>query len=171
MEFELSTPAPDSDFISHQLSPGPGHEHGKYLFSHQIGLNDSLSGPTVCLRCLNALENYSSDAFASAEVLSPFEAGIFRPLGRRIHGLRLRLEVWMVEVGVPTSIETAETARSDECDFIGQAVGRKIDKIGELCNAVGSSLQSIQVDLDFVTLSEEGYVIHVSRYRMWSSDP
>lgn len=149
---------PRYDDLSPSTSEYAGQNTEPYLFDHTIQDYHQISVANVCRRCLSSLGNYSVDAFTTADVSDIFVAVKFKPLGRRLDGLRLKLQIWMSDTDLPAKSDF-ETTQSDlQDDVLGEATVRKVRRMVELCNAIGPSLQRIHVDLGFASLTaDNGY--------------
>lgn len=132
---------------SHTLAEASASRHAdglenRFLFHHDIAGDLSESASAVCLRCLEALKRYSEDAFSAADVSQPFASGQLRPIGRRLDGLSLSLEIWMADVGLEGKANADGDLESVD-RYLGEVASSKVQNISNVCNQVGWSLRAM----------------------------
>lgn len=137
-------------------------DRSKTLFTCQIRDDPLAPAEAICHACVEALDHLASDAFYAADVASrQFASGRMRPIGQRLDGLRLRLEIWMVvDVGLDTTGATSVPWNED--DYFEPAVGRKVRTISKSCKTVASFLREMYQDSQFMASDGEtaGYSRH-----------
>lgn len=153
-------PAAPYESPAHSLTSGTARQPSeKHLFNHTIQDENSIPAANLCCGCLSGLGNYSADAFAAADASKQLAAGKLKPLGRRLDGTRLRLQIWMSDIGLSIQDDSETTQSNLKDEYLGEATVRKIRRMVQSCNAAGSSLQRVRVDLEFASLTaENGYI-------------
>lgn len=129
------------------------------LFTCQIQDDTSTPAEAICHACLHAIDRLAEDVFYTADVASQqFASGKLRPVGRRLDGLRLRLQIWMLDVGLDTTGVTAVPQSPN--DYFERAAGGKIRTISQSCKTVASCLKGMCEDFHFMAsdLETAGYL-------------
>lgn len=130
----------------------------QHLFICRIKDDPSTPAEAICYGCLQAFEQLAQDTFYAAEASSQqFASGKLRPIGRRLDGLRLRIQIWMLDVSLDTT--GATWVPPSQNDYFELAVGRKIRTISQSCKKVASCLKEMSEDFHFMAsdLETAGY--------------